>query len=457
MTSPQPQTAMTKDPTTAATDDLARRVPPHSVEAERAVLAGIILRPAAMAQIAPALRPEDFYIPAHRTLYAAALDLHAGNRPVDLVTIAESLRDSGSLEQAGGAAYIADLAQSPVSAANAEYYAKLVRDKSLQRGLIEAGASIVSAGFDSSRDLEGLLDEAEQSVMAVSSRTSSGGFHAVQSLVGGVVDSVLKPAPDGVTGLATGYPELDAITRGLQPSDLIIIAARPAMGKTALALNLAMRIALSGGTSVGIFSLEMSEHQLVQRMISLWGKIPQEQLSTGRLSKAEGARFFETADLLANAPIYINETPAISTLELRSQARRLKAEHGLGLVVVDYLQLMRSSRRTDSRELEISDISRSLKALAKELDIPVIALSQLNRKVEERRDNRPMLSDLRESGAIEQDADIVIFLYRDEVYRQDSPKKGVAELIIGKHRNGRTGTVELAFLPQYTAFEPLAR
>ena len=440
-----------------ATTDLARRVPPHSVEAERAVLAGLILRPSAMGQIAPMLHPEDFYLPAHQTLYAAALGLHTDNRPVDLVTLAEHLRDQGSLEQAGGAAYIADLAQSHVSAANAEYYAKLVRDKSIQRGLIEAGAKIVSTGFDTSKDLAGLIDEAEQSVMAVSSRTSSGGFRPVQALVGDVVDAVLKPAAGGITGLATGYPELDAITRGLQPSDLIIIAARPAMGKTALALNLAMRAAISEGAPVGIFSLEMSEHQLVQRMISLWGKIPQEQLSTGRLSKAEGSRFFETADLLRTAPLFINETPAISTLELRSQARRLKAEHGLGLIVVDYLQLMRSSRRTDSRELEISDISRSLKAIAKELDVPVVALSQLNRKVEERKDNRPMLSDLRESGAIEQDADIVIFLYRDEVYKPDTPKKGIAELIIGKHRNGRVGTVELAFLPQYTAFEPLAK
>ena len=228
-----------------ATTDLARRVPPHSVEAERAVLAGLILRPSAMGQIAPMLHPEDFYLPAHQTLYAAALGLHTDNRPVDLVTLAEHLRDQGSLEQAGGAAYIADLAQSHVSAANAEYYAKLVRDKSIQRGLIEAGAKIVSTGFDTSKDLAGLIDEAEQSVMAVSSRTSSGGFRPVQALVGDVVDAVLKPAEGGITGLATGYPELDAITRGLQPSDLIIIAARPAMGKTALALNLAMRAAIS--------------------------------------------------------------------------------------------------------------------------------------------------------------------------------------------------------------------
>ena len=249
------------------------------------------------------------------------------------------------------------------------------------------------------------------------------------------------------------------MTRGLQPSDLIIIAARPAMGKTALALNLAMRVALMQGTPVGVFSLEMSERQLVQRMICLWGKISQDHLATGRLDQAEGRRFFETADLLGRAPVHINETPAISTLELRSQARRLRAEHGLGLIVVDYLQLMRSTRRTDSRELEISDISRSLKALAKELNVPVVALSQLNRRLEERTDKRPMLSDLRESGAIEQDADLVLFIYRDEVYdkRPDNPRRGIAELILGKHRNGRTGSVELAFLPQYTAFEELTR
>ncbi len=440
-----------------ATTELARRVPPHSAEAERAVLAGLILRPSVLGQVAPTLRPEDFYLPAHQCLYTAALELHTDNKPVDLLTLAEHLRDKGTLEQAGGAAYIAELAQAAVSAANAEYYARLVRNKAIQRGLIEAGARIVSAGFDTSREVAGLIDEAEQSVMAVSSRTSTGGFQPVRELVGDVVEAVLKPASGGITGLPTGYPELDAITHGLQPSDLIILAARPSVGKTAFALNLAMRAAISEGAPVGIFSLEMSERQLIQRMISLWGKIPQDQLSTGRLGKAEGVRFFEAADLLRTAPLFINETPAITTLELRSQARRLKAEHGLGLVVVDYLQLMRSSRRTDSRELEISDISRSLKALAKELDVPVVALSQLNRKVEERTDKRPMLSDLRESGAIEQDADIVIFLHREEMYKPDTPRKGIAELIIGKHRNGPNGTVELAFLPQYTAFEPLAK
>lgn len=442
-----------------ASADLARRVPPHSVEAERAVLAGILLRPGVLEQVVPLLRKDDFYLPANQLVYAAALDLHERNAPVDLVSLAESLRDRSLLEHAGGAAYLADLAQSAVGAANAEYYAKIVRDKAMQRALIEAGAGIVSSGFDASRELPALIDEAEQAVMAVSGRSGAGGFKPVRSLLDPIVESVMKPVADGVTGLATGYRELDAMTRGLQPSDLIIIAARPAMGKTALALNLAMRVALMQGTPVGVFSLEMSERQLVQRMICLWGKISQDHLATGRLDQAEGRRFFETADLLGRAPVYINETPAISTLELRSQARRLRAEHGLGLIVVDYLQLMRSTRRTDSRELEISDISRSLKALAKELNVPVVALSQLNRRLEERTDKRPMLSDLRESGAIEQDADLVLFIYRDEVYdkRPDNPRRGIAELILGKHRNGRTGSVELAFLPQYTAFEELTR
>ena len=450
---------MPKANSRSAEQELARRVPPHSVEAERAVLAGIVLRPAVIGQIAASLLPEDFYVPAHQTVYAAARDLFAEAKPVDLVTLAERLRDRGLLERAGGMAALAELAQAGGSAANAEYYAGLVRDKAVQRGLIEAGARIVAQGFDTSRELASLIDEAEQAVLDLSGRNSAAGFRPVEAVVGSVVDGVLQPSPEGITGVRSGYAELDALTHGFQPSDLIIVAARPSMGKTAFALNLAMRAALTEGTPVGIFSLEMSESQLVRRMISLWGKVPQEQLASGRLGNPEGARFFSTADLLRRAPLFINEKSDISTLELRSQARRLKSEHGLGLIIVDYLQLMRSSRRTDSRELEISDISRSLKGLAKELNVPVIALSQLNRKLEERTDKRPLLSDLRESGAIEQDADIVMFIYRDEVYNkaEDNPKKGVAELIIGKHRNGRTGMVELAFLPQYTAFESLAK
>lgn len=449
--------AKAKTTVDTAAEDVARRVPPHSMQAERAVLSGTLLRQDALADITALLRPEDFYIPAHRTIFQAVLELHGRAQPVDLVSIAQYLQDHGMLEQSGGAAALAELAQAAVSAANAEYYAKLVRDKAVQRGLIEAGAKLITSGFDSAREVEALVDEAEQAVMRVSGRLATGGFRTLGDIVSGVVDNVMSPAKDGITGIPTTYADFDAVTRGLQPSDLIILAARPSVGKTAFALNVAMRVALSIGRCVGVFSLEMSEMQLAQRMISLWSKIAQDKLTTGKLTKEEGLRFFEAADLMSTAPIYINETPALSTLELRSQARRLKAEHGLDLIIIDYLQLMRSSRRTDSRELEISDISRSLKALAKELNVPIIALSQLNRKVEERTDKRPMLSDLRESGAIEQDADIVLFLHREEMYKPDTPKKGIAELIIGKHRNGRTGTVELAYLPQYTAFEPLAR
>lgn len=442
-----------------ATQDLALRVPPHSLEAEQAVLAGLLLRKTIAPQVIADLKAEDFYFPQHKEIFLAAHGLYVCNSAIDLITLAQVLKDTNKLEEIGGAVYLAELAQLGVSAANAEFYAKIVHEKSIQRGLIEAGSTIVSSGFDSSRELSLLIDEAEQAIMHVSSRKNTGAFKPVNVLIGGLLDAAMQPAENGITGLPTGYKDLDRITRGLQPSDLIIIAARPAMGKTAFALNLAMRAAITQKATVGIFSLEMSDRQLIQRMASLWGKIPYDDLCNGHLGPKEGDRLFQATEFLQKAPLYINETPALTTLELRSQARRLKMEHGLDLIIVDYLQLLRSTRRTDSRELEISDISRALKALAKELNVPVIALSQLNRKLEERADKRPLLADLRESGAIEQDADLVVFIYRDEVYnkKEDNPKKGIAELIIGKHRNGRTGIIELAFLPQYTAFEELSK
>ena len=451
--------AKTKERLQKATQDLTLRVPPHSLEAEQAVLAGLLLRKSIAPQMAIDLQAEDFYFPQHQILFSTAITLYSQNQPIDLVTLAQKLRDKNQLEAIGGASYLSELVQLGVSAANAEFYAKIVHEKAIQRSLIEAGSSIVTSGFDTTQELSTLLDEAEQSIMNVSARKNIGVFKPVHSLINDLLNTAMQPATHGVTGLPTGYKALDQITRGLQPSDLIIIAARPAMGKTALALNLAMRAAITQKATVGIFSLEMSDKQLIQRMASLWGKIPYDNLCSGRLSPEEGERLFQTTELLNNAPLYINETPALTTLELRSQARRLKIEHSLDLIVVDYLQLLRSSRKADSRELEISDISRSLKALAKELNIPVVALSQLNSRLEERADKRPLLSDLRESGAIEQDSDLVMFIYRDEVYnkKEDNPKKGIAELIIGKHRNGRTGTIELSFLPRYTAFEELSK
>ena len=443
----------------AALTEMGGNVPPQAVELEEAVLGALMLEKDSIITVQEFVTPEAFYTEEHRLIYRAIEELSSELKPIDLYTVTERLKVKKELKKVGGASYLAQLTQKVGSAANVEFHAKIVAQKYVQRELIRSATEIQRRSYDESTDVTDLIGFAEQEIFKVAEGHVKRSVQSAADVLARTLAQIEENAKNksAFNGVPSGFMALDRVTMGWQPSDLIIIAARPAMGKTALALNLAMRAAISEGAPVGIFSLEMSEHQLVQRMISLWGKIPQEQLSTGRLSKAEGARFFETADLLRTAPLFINETPAISTLELRSQARRLKAEHGLGLIVVDYLQLMRSSRRTDSRELEISDISRSLKAIAKELDVPVVALSQLNRKVEERKDNRPMLSDLRESGAIEQDADIVIFLYRDEVYKPDTPKKGIAELIIGKHRNGRVGTVELAFLPQYTAFEPLAK
>lgn len=440
-------------------NDLLRRVPPHNVEAEQAVLGGIFLRNSVFHTLVDVLSPEDFYLPAHQIIYAACLELYRSNAPVDLVSTAAYLKDREQLEPVGGSAYLAELAQTVVSGANAEYYSTIVRDKSLQRSLIGVCSDIIGNCFDASRTVETLLDESEQLVFSVSERTTGKAFKSSKELVNRVFEDLTRrmERKDQVTGVTTGYNRLDQMTAGLQPSDLIVLAARPSMGKTAFALNMAMRASVQDNIPVAIFSLEMSMDQLMMRMLCAWGKVDLSHLRRGYLDSEEWYRLYNAADILGRAPIFIDDTPALSPLELRARTRRLKAESGVGLVVVDYLQLMRGSRRTDSREQEISEISRSLKSLAKELDIPVIALSQLNRKLEERTDKRPLLSDLRESGAIEQDADVIMFIYRDEVYHKqpDNPHRGTAEIIIGKQRNGPVGTALLAFLGAYTAFEDL--
>lgn len=447
------------DAAARASTELLRRVPPHNVEAEQAVLGGVFLRNSVFHTLADTLSADDFYLPAHRTLYTAFLELYRKNAPIDLVATAAYLQDRGELENVGGAAYLAELAQTVVSGANAEYYATIVRDKSLQRSLIGACSDIIGNCFDASRSVENLLDESEQIVFSISERTSGKAFKSSKELINRVFEDLTRrmERKEQVTGVTTGYNRLDQMTAGLQPSDLIVLAARPSMGKTAFALNMAMRAAVQDNVPVAIFSLEMSMDQLMMRMLCAWGKVDLGHLRRGYLDSEEWYRLYNAADVLGQAPIYIDDTPALSPLELRARTRRLKAESGVGLVMVDYLQLMRGSRRTDSREQEISEISRSLKSLAKELDIPVIALSQLNRKLEERTDKRPLLSDLRESGAIEQDADVIMFIYRDEVYHKqpDNPHKGTAEIIIGKQRNGPIGTALLAFLGAYTAFEDL--
>ncbi|MBQ3893443.1 MAG: replicative DNA helicase [Mailhella sp.] len=437
---------------------LQRRVPPHSEEAEQAVLSGVFLRQDLLHEIIDELAPSDFYVPAHRLIFGAFVSLFQQNGAVDIVTVFDWLKDHGQLEEAGGGAYLAELSKAVVSGANAVHWAKIVRDKSTQRALIDASADIISNCYDASKDVPELIDESERAIFAISERANSRTFSSSGELVSSVFDelTVRYSKKSATTGVTTGYRGLDKMTNGLQPSDLIIIAARPSMGKTAFALNVALRAAMAAGSTVAVFSLEMSKESLIERMLSLWGKVELSRLRNGFLEDKDWSRLSVAADALSRAKIYIDDTAGLSPLTLRARCRRLKAEHGLDLVMVDYLQLMHSARN-DSRELEISDISRNLKALAKELKIPVVALSQLNRKVEERTDKRPVLSDLRESGAIEQDADVIMFIHREDAYnkKNERPKTGIAEIIIGKHRNGPTGTVELSFRPEYTSFEDL--
>lgn len=440
--------------------ELLRRVPPHSAEAETAVLAGILMRPDLMNAIADILAPEDFYLPANAAIFRSYLGLYGKSAPIDSITVAEDLKAREELETAGGAIYLAQLEQAVVLGANAEYYATLVRDKSLQRRLIEACSAIIGNCFEPGVKVDTLLDESEQAVFGISSRGARTDFATSKDLIDKVFDNLsrLAGSHDVVTGVTTGFERLDILTSGLQNSDLVIVAARPSMGKTAFALCVALNAAIKAGLPVAIFSLEMSSEQLLQRMLAMRGKVNLSSLrKPGTLKDEDWQALYGAADVIAKAPIFIDDSPALSTLELRARARRLKAEHGLGLVVIDYLQLMRSSRKTDSRELEISDISRSLKALAKELNIPVMALAQLNRKVEDRTDKRPILADLRESGAIEQDADVIMFVYRDDVYKfrkpSERPMEGDAEIIIGKQRNGPVGVAELVYKSQFTSFE----
>ncbi len=378
---------------------------------------------------------------------------------MDLVTASAELERMESLDQAGGKPYLAELVSSIVSAAHAVHYAALVRDTSSQRQLIEAGLKIVSESFEKRVDIDALIDESEQTIFSIAEKRSSEIIASSRDIVTSVFEDLTARSErtELITGVDTGYTKLNEYTAGFQKSDLVIIAARPSMGKTAFALNLALNAARSvDEVPTLLFSLEMSKEQLVSRLLCIQGRVDLSHMRRGHLGDDDWSRLYDAAEIVSPAPIYIDDTPALSVLELRARCRRMKKEKGLGMVIVDYLQLMRASRRIDSREQEISDISRNLKALAKELDIPVIALSQLNRKVEERSNRKPMLSDLRESGAIEQDADMIMFIYRDEVYNKESPKKGIAEIIIGKQRNGPVGELELHFHGPSTSFGDLS-
>lgn len=446
--------------TDGSAPDLLRNVPPHSIEAEQAVLGGVFLKPDSLYTLVDILNEDDFYLPAHGAIFSAFRELFQRSVPVDLISVAEHLKSLSRLDEIGGAVYLAELARSIASAANAEYYAGLVRDKAMARHLIGSCADIIAQGYEPGQDIRALLNDAEQHIFAISQRSSGRSYKDAGELTKQAFDYLQASLNRGdlITGVPTGYSRLDYMTSGLQPSDLIILAARPSMGKTAFALNIAMRAAIRAGVGVLIYSLEMSMQQLIMRMLCAWGKVDVSRMRRSRsLTDDDWLGLHDAGEVFSKAPIYIDDSPSLSTLEMRARTRRLKAEKNIGLVLVDYLQLMRSSRRTDSRELEISDISRNLKAMAKELNLPVIALSQLNRKLEERTGDRrrPMLSDLRESGAIEQDADVIMFIYREAAYmkHEERPPVDKAEIIIGKQRNGPVGMVELMYAPAYTAFE----
>jgi replicative DNA helicase len=439
-------------------DLLAQRLPPQSLEAEVSVLGGILLENEALNRVLEVIREGDFYRESHRTIFSALLELYERSEPADLITLSEVLKKREEFEAVGGIEYLNSLVNSVPTAANITYYAKIIKEKSILRKLINRATEIISQGYADSGDVDEFLDRAERSIFEISEDRVRPSFYPIKDIIKSSFKTIEKlyEKRQLITGVATGFTKLDELTSGLQPSDLIIVAGRPSMGKTAFALNIAQHAAIQGGIPSAIFSLEMAKEQLALRMLCSEAKVDAHRLRGGFLSEADWPKLTRAAGNLSEAPIFIDDTPGLTALEMRAKSRRLKAERKLGLVIVDYLQLMRGRAASDNREQEISDISRSLKALAKELTVPVIALSQLNRRVEERGDKRPQLADLRESGAIEQDADVIIFLYREEIYNRSENNKGKAEIIIGKQRNGPTDKFELAFLDRYTCFENLS-
>ncbi len=435
-----------------------KKVPPQQLEAEQSLLGGILLDNDGLPSAMEILTGDEFYREAHRVIFRAIQDLFERNEPVDLVTVVSLLSEKNQLDAVGGPTYLASLVESVPSASNVPAYAKIVNEKALLRRLIQAANEISGWCYGGGKNIEEILDHAESSIFAITENRIRSSYSSIKDIVKKSIEAIerFQEHREMVTGVPSQFTDLDKLTAGFQPSDLIILAARPSMGKTAFALNIARNAALGSGVPVGFFSLEMSREQLAMRLLCSEGRVDSHKIRTGFLSQQECAKLLSAAGVFMEAPIYIDDTPSISTLELRAKARRMKADRGLGLVVVDYLQLMRGKESSERREQEISDISRSLKGLAKELNVPVIALSQLNRKVEERNNKRPLMSDLRESGAIEQDADVIAFIYRDEVYNPNSPDKGIAEIIIGKQRNGPTGEVKLHYIDAYTRFENLA-
>ncbi len=450
---------MARDPEKSSIpkDPTLQKLPPHSIEAEESILSAILLDNSTLLDVLEIVSPEHFYRTAHQHIFSAVSELFAKAEPVDLVTLTNILRDKNQLEDIGGAAYLARIVDTVPSAVNVQHYARIVRDKSSLRRLIAKANEITQHCYEDSGDLDQVIDFAEGAVFEISEDKHQAAFHPISKIIETNIDAleIRQNNRALVTGVPTGFTQLDQKTAGLQGSDMIIIAARPSMGKTALALNIARNAAIDGNVPVAIFSLEMSKESLTERLLCSEARVDSGRLRGGFINPDDWTRITEAASILSEAPIYIDDSPDISATSIRTKSRRLKMDKDLGMIVIDYIQLMKGRVATERRDLEISDISRSLKLLAKELNVPVVALSQLNRKLEERADKRPQLSDLRESGALEQDADVVAFIYRDEVYNKDenNPNRGTAEVIIAKQRNGPTGSIPLTFLGQYTRFE----
>lgn len=431
------------------------KVLPHNTEAEEALIGSVFINNEGLYKIVDSISPEDFYNPANKEIYDAILTLFNSRSPIDLVTITETLESSGMLEKVGGATYLTRIINSVPTASHIVQYASIVREKKILRDLIIAGSDITALGYQEDEKIDLVLDQAEQKLFGISQKSLRQGFVQLKNMLAETFERIdhLHKNKGELRGITTGFDDLDFILGGLQKSDLFILAARPSMGKTSLALNMALNSARNSGSRVGIFSLEMSKDQLVDRLISSAARVDAWKLRTGNLSEDDFPKIGEAMSILNDISIFIDDTPGITVMEMRAKARRLKAEGGLDLVIVDYLQLMGGS--SENRVQEISEISRSLKGLARELDVPVIALSQLSRAVESRPDRRPLLSDLRESGSIEQDADVVVFVYRDDYYNKESDKKNIAEILVRKHRNGPTGEIDLYFIGEQMRFESL--
>ncbi|MHB8916871.1 MAG: replicative DNA helicase [Desulfocucumaceae bacterium] len=435
------------------------KVPPQNIDAEQSVLGALFMDRDALYRVSRFLKPEDFYLEGHRLIFKAFLELDDAGVPPDLVTITDLLRQQGFLEKVGGVTYVASLAGMVPTAANAEHHARIVEEKALLRSIISIATRIAGMGYDGGEDAERLIDEAESMLLELGARRSSSTFSPMDRVLVEIFKIIEERYRNKgkISGVFTGFSDLDRLCCGLQPGDLVIVAGRPAMGKTSFGMTVAHQAALQHKVPTAVFSLEMSKAQLVQRLLCAEAMVDMQKVRSGNLSEMDWNKLAEAAAKLAGIPLYIDDSPGLSVRQVRAKARRLKAEKGLGLIVIDYLQLMQGASRSENRQQEIADISRSLKALAKDLEVPVMALAQLSRSVEQRDKKRPIMSDLRESGSLEQDADIVMFIYREEYYKPDTEKRGIAEIIVAKQRNGPTGSVELAFLREYTRFMNLAR